>query len=623
MANSGYYASATLTAVDEKQKIVSIDAWEDMIDSLECPSMSDITMNLSNHEALQKVLSDLTWVTEAKDNKFILVTGEECGGDDGRQPYEIHDFKLNKAAHQVTLQGQPVEWDALGVEISLHLATEPFGVFLEAEHELAKRGSGFLDLAKDISGFKLGSHVKDDITLTLICAECKVTGGINWDLSFNKNPFSDDFGPQGQLSTANSFGGRFALGVRASGALLEGFSLADIELLAIPLTPISLGKIAKLTPQITVNAKASISAIQAEVEAKFGVGMSIPDGTTLRIRGDSDPINPNFEMIGPELRGKVSVTALLTPVVTLDITAEVLSKGVTVGFGLEAPAFDAKLAVEANSEGVCGNPNGLIGLSGSVGVGAALNFFYGIGKPKDQPNKIQLLRYRHELWGQCLVLEEKPVDLPPIEEPPIVTSPIEEPPVVTSSVAEPPIETPPVETPPAEQPQAQTSPAGTPPTEEPPFHTPPAVTPPIEEAPIQTPSLGTPPVEEPPVVTLPAEEPPIQTSPIETPPIETPPAVTPPIEETPVETPPVLTTSVLPVEETPPVIEVPVTSATPVETPIVSTSVTGPPFVSSTSVYHPIPTPIIPTNPGNSSQPVVPGPGPSCLARRRRIRENM
>ncbi|KAI9167991.1 Repetitive proline-rich cell wall protein [Paramyrothecium foliicola] len=565
--SDGYYASATLTAVNDKQKIVSVEDWEDMIESLDCPSASDITMTLNDKTSVQEILGDLAWVTEAKENKFIFVTDEECGGDDGRQPYMIHDYEVSEAAGQVTLKGKPVEWEALGVEIDLHLATEPFGIFLEAEDELTRRSSGFLDLAKDVSGVTLGSHVTNEITLALTCAECKVTGGINWDLSFNKNPFSDNFGPQGQLSTANGFGGRFALGVRASGALLDGFDLASIELLAIPLTPISLGKIAKLTPQVTVNAKASVSAIQAEVEAKFGVGMSIPDGTTLRIRGDSDDINPDFEMIGPELKGKVSVSALLTPVVTLDITAEVLSKGVTVGFGLEAPAFDAKLAVEANTEGVCGNPNGLIGLSGTVGVGAALNFFYGIGKPKDQPNKIQLLRVRHELWGECLVLEEKPVVLPPIEEPPVILPPVEEPPVIA---------------------------------------------PPVEDPPV------TPPVEEPPVSTPPTEEPPA-----ETPPSEGNPPMSTPVEETPIETPSTSATRGLPVEETPPVVENPVTETPPLETPIVSSPVSGPPTTSSSAVDYPAPTPVVPEVPGNSTEPVAPTPsGPSCATRRRHDRRN-
>lgn len=69
--------------------------------------------------------------------------------------------------------------------------------------------------------------------------------------------------------------------------------------------------------EAAVAVAATIGSVNADIVAKFGVAMTIPDGTNFNIGSDSDTFEPQFEQIGPDVSASTKVGASLNPVITL------------------------------------------------------------------------------------------------------------------------------------------------------------------------------------------------------------------------------------------------------------------------------------------------------------------
>ena len=64
---------------------------------------------------------------------------------------------------------------------------------------------------------------------------------------------------------------------------------------------------------------------------------------------DGDSFEPDFSPIGPEVSASVSVSAAVSPVVTLGIGAEIFGKGFSAGVALQAPRLSGTLNAEAST----------------------------------------------------------------------------------------------------------------------------------------------------------------------------------------------------------------------------------------------------------------------------------
>ncbi|KAH7002422.1 hypothetical protein EDB80DRAFT_867427 [Ilyonectria destructans] len=391
---------ANLTCSGGKDhKMLNVARMGDNVQALDCSNPGELTMTFKDMAAKESAKDDWKWVDEKKAHTMVLVVdGGDCGGPDGRKQYAISSINYDSSNPTATFCSKPTTWDDFVEDYTLRVKS---GAFDEDDKSLAKRigGSGSISIANDFSK-NLFSQDFGGVTLSVDCAHCATTGSIDFD--FQIGLFD---GLTGSIVARNGLGASVGLGVTASGELTSPVDIASIRLLNLPLTPISIAGVATFGPEINVDAVAGLSAVSGQVSADFGVAMVIPDGTTLRVGGDSDAINPQFNKIGPTISASVQVTASLGPVVTFDIAATVFGKGLVAGLGLAAPKLDATLTASASSAGgVCGNSNAIAGVELDVNVGVELNIFGGFGSAADQPNAKNIFSTSTPIFDDCLVL---------------------------------------------------------------------------------------------------------------------------------------------------------------------------------------------------------------------------
>ncbi|KAF7557252.1 hypothetical protein G7Z17_g848 [Cylindrodendrum hubeiense] len=397
-SNGNVVANLTCTG-GEDHKMLNVARMGDEIQGLDCSNPGKLTMTFKDNAAKKSAKHDWKWLHAKKEHTMVLVVdGGECGGPDGRKQYAVSDVHYDGSDPIATLYSSPTTWEDLVDDYTLRVRS---GAFDNDGQSLSKRigGSGSVDIANDFSK-NLFSQDFNGVTLSVDCAHCATTGSIDFD--FEIGLFS---GLTGSVTARNGLGASVGLGVTASGELTAPVDIASIRILNLPLTPISIAGIATFGPEINVDAKAGLSAISGQVSADFGVAMVIPDGTTLRIGGDSDAINPQFSKIGPTISASVQVTASLGPVITFDIAATVFGKGLVAGLGLAAPKLDATLTASASTAGgVCGINDAIAGVELDVNVGVELNLFGGFGSAADQPNAKTIFSTSTPIFDTCLVI---------------------------------------------------------------------------------------------------------------------------------------------------------------------------------------------------------------------------
>ncbi|KAH7140053.1 hypothetical protein B0J13DRAFT_478497 [Dactylonectria estremocensis] len=398
-SNGNTVANLTCTAGDN-HKMLNVARMGDNIQALDCTKSGKLTMTFKDEAAKESAKSDWTWVGEQSENTIILVVdGGKCGGPDGRKQYAISSVDYDDSAPVATLYGDATTWEDLVEDYTLRVRSNAFAD--DDDESLSKRigSSGSVNIANEFNA-NLFSQDIGGVSLSVDCAHCATTGSIDFD--FEIGLFS---GLTGSIIARNGLGASFGLGVTVSGELTQPVDIASIRILNLPLTPIAIAGVATFGPEVNVDAVAGLSSISGEVTADFGVAMVIPDGTTLRVGGNSDAINPQFNKIGPTISASVQVTASLGPVVTFDIAATVFGKGLVAGLGLAAPKLDATLSAQASSDGgICGDENAIAGLELDVTVGVELNLFGGFGSASDQPNAVSIFSTSTPIFDECIVI---------------------------------------------------------------------------------------------------------------------------------------------------------------------------------------------------------------------------
>jgi len=381
----GVYAEGTTTVDGGKIKIISSGRMDDELRSLECPSDTELIVEISTKAGYDQAKKSWTWVTDA-DKSFIFIADGDCGGEDGLRAYEISEATFDDSTQKATLKGEIQEKHEWLTDAKLRISSDPFDGF---KLNPQKRNSGDISIAKDFSGKEIfGMDVSADnkTRIGLTCADCALTGGIHYDVELGWGGFS------GSITTTNGLGFRLGLGVQLAVQFTEQ---KDVKLDILPVTGIPgasfhVPLIGDVGFETAIAVVGSLSAVQADITAKFGVAMTIPDQTTWRIDDDSDEFEPKFEQIGPELSANVSVTASVSPVVTLGMGAHIMGQGVTAGFALQAPRLTANLNAEASTQGTCNNPNAVASIGLKLDLDAAISIFYGFGSPTDLPNQKQI-----------------------------------------------------------------------------------------------------------------------------------------------------------------------------------------------------------------------------------------
>jgi hypothetical protein len=417
---TGVYAEATVMVSGDKQKIISADRMDDELRSIECPSTTELIVELGTQAGYDKAKASWSWITGG-DRSFVFIADGDCGGDDGLQPYVINKISFDDSNHKATLNGQIQPWEDWVADGIVHASTQPFDGFVNLPE---KRKSGDISFAKDFSGkeiFGVDVGPNNNTRLGLTCADCAITGGVHFDISVGRH------GITGYISSKDNLGVRFGLGLKLAGQLTapQDWKVDILPPTGIPGASFDI-KIAKFGFEAAVAAQASLTSVEGELEALFGVAMTIPDQTTFRFDGDSDKFSPNFAQIGPEFSASLSVSAQLTPIVTLGIGAHLLfpKMDFAAGVAVEAPRLSATLGAEVSTQGTCGNPDAIASIGLKVDLDAGISIFGGSGSPAELPNKKEIYTApAYSIFDKCFPIggSDQPTPAPPA--PPANTCP--------------------------------------------------------------------------------------------------------------------------------------------------------------------------------------------------------
>ncbi|KAF2726844.1 hypothetical protein EJ04DRAFT_570903 [Polyplosphaeria fusca] len=389
--SEGIYAEGTAMVSGDNRKIISDDRIAGEIQSLECPSDKQLIVELRSQAGYDTAKADWSWV-QGGGNTFVFIVTGDCGGDDGIRAYEINEASFDDSNQKATLKGEVKDPEQWMDDANIHISTQPFDGFHDAAEKREKEGD--VSFASDFSGkeiFGMDVSGSNKTRLGLTCADCGITGGVHYDLDVSKKT-----GISGSITAKNGLGVRFALGLQLSAQLSEQ---KDVKVDILPPTGIPGASIDFFLGSIGFQAAAavvaSLGSVDADIVAKFGTAMTIPDGTAFRFGSDSDKFDPHFEQIGPELSASVSVSASLNPVVTLGVggTLKVLkwSKTASAGVALEAPMLSATLDGRfTTAGGACNNPDSLVSIGLEVKLNGPISVFYGFGDPTDLPNRKQI-----------------------------------------------------------------------------------------------------------------------------------------------------------------------------------------------------------------------------------------
>jgi hypothetical protein len=314
---------------------------------------------------------------------MIMVIDDEgaCGGPEGRQPYLITQCAWDPTSNTVKMNATSESWTDVLADYTMHVKTRGFDARHQkrqqsnANSDLSILPSDNIDTSIDLSQASFSKSIisttVDGISFSLNCDGCGLTGTADVDLTVGLTS-----APKGHV-TFTGAGLQAKFDLTAQGSLTNAI---PIEVTLLPTLALIPGEQAGgLSPTISIQATGQISSLDAEVDASFGVDVTIPDGATISIDGASfSDSNFGFQInpIEPEISASVSITANIALVAALDMSltlgGETLAE---LGFELMAPELDASVSAQASSGGgICGDANAFAGVQFNIGAGAELDF---------------------------------------------------------------------------------------------------------------------------------------------------------------------------------------------------------------------------------------------------------
>ncbi|RFU35386.1 hypothetical protein B7463_g942, partial [Scytalidium lignicola] len=390
--NENVIGSMTYKVAEASRRVLYLSRFSDLVKSVNCPS-SGPQIQFKDSNSVQEAQQAWGWLNSPSRSIVFVVDDDGCSGPDGRQPYIVSNIAYDTDSNSATMTAETGEWQDHIDDGVLRFTNAPANPTLDKRLSIDKGGS--FDISKNFSGTILPPTQFDGVTVQVDCADCETTGGFDYDFSVS---FSG--GVSGQLTATNSLGVKFGLQVTADGSLTSA-KTETLEIAQFPLSEFSIPHVGGITPEITVNGQISLENLSAKFTSLFGVGVVIPDGSTLSIGGDSS-FSPSFSQIGPTIDGSVSVEVTLDPLTTFDISASFFTKSVSIGFGLKAPLIDAKIAASTDGAICSGTP----GVSIDVGAGFELDVFGGIGAAKNEPNAKSLKAASVDVFSKCIPFDD-------------------------------------------------------------------------------------------------------------------------------------------------------------------------------------------------------------------------
>ncbi|TFB02825.1 hypothetical protein CCMA1212_005215 [Trichoderma ghanense] len=395
--DQGIVANMTLQAASGFRLLTAI-SMQDVVESVDCAT-EDITIKFGSAASLQAAQQAWAWVNADAANTMIYVAeGQACAGTKGRQPFAVESISYDAAAQTALMAASLTKWKDFAADASIRIAgvSSADGNGSSAARRRGVSKDVTLDIGHDFSGPIFNTDV-DGINVALNCDSCKTHGTADADITLSLSG-----GLSASVRTGNSFGADMDVSLTASGTLTDPLSFS-VPIVTVPLAGFSIADLVDFGPQLSISADASVSAISASATASLGVSASLPDGSGFTL-GQSADIQPNVQTTKLGVTGSVSVTAKVGPVVSLELVASFLGKGVVGGLALQAPVLSADFEGSASTMGMlaCGNNTAEVSLELDVGV--ELDGFAGFGGAGDRPNQKAVFQKDAQVFKSCLTV---------------------------------------------------------------------------------------------------------------------------------------------------------------------------------------------------------------------------
>ena len=340
----------------------------------------------------------------------VIVDGEKCGGEFKRRGYIIKKVTWDSHSSDpaARLVGKAAKWEEFGGDMSIVVSSQ-YPKTKKSQSRKRQKLDGSIDLAANFNGDIANFDVDDDTSLALVCADCRTSGNLEYEVLIDLNPFSENFGVRGRLTTKNDMGLTLEIDLELTAAFTEE-QRATVDLLHFQLAGINVGSLFTLGPFVKLSGVAVILPIEAALTASFGGRISIDDDKSLRVGFDepSDDIELKFtpSSTRPFFSAAVGIKGEVFLGWTAAFEVSALGFGGSVGAVLKAPRFVISARAEVSDRGLCGNPDAIAGVRVAGRFGAELALFGGAETADNFPNEFTLVEASQRIFDVCFTFEE-------------------------------------------------------------------------------------------------------------------------------------------------------------------------------------------------------------------------
>lgn len=380
----------TVTALPQ-YRLLNEHLFADLVKSVDCSNPKNVVITFDSSSSVSKAAAAWSWVKQDAANTLIfLADAAGCGGVEGRTPYHVNNvaYSDNTATLSVVATNN---WNDFIEDADVHIT---------GSEVVRKRKSVSKKVKLSLEHTYNKVFYQADIGpahLVVECKDCGSHGSLDTDITISTK---DGFSASALTTDGVYF--QLAIGVTVSASIKTSVLTDSIVIEKFSLGKFKIADIVKLEPEITLQGQITVSDISGSVGTVVGAKMVVPDGQTVAFGKGSTAFNPTFQRINPTVSAQVSMTARINPLLTLDISGDILGKDVTGGLALAAPYLDFKAGADVNAPNTC--DNGTSSLHYSVDVGVELDSFYGFGKPGDLPHKNAIYQRSEPLLKDCIAI---------------------------------------------------------------------------------------------------------------------------------------------------------------------------------------------------------------------------
>lgn len=352
------FANFTVSLDGEQENIVSMERFEDLLESIHCTNTS-VVMSFKEEQAFTYAEHAWQWVNDMGNRTFVLIVGKGCcKWNTNRLPFIISKVTSDENTKTMKLHGKGSSWLEIAHTYELNIGKQ------RASTSTARRDidrSASLEF-NHVIPVKSGRLPDDNIDVTWECADCSTQGAFELDFHVKTvagipKTGSLHLSPNGVSAT---FMPRLAL----DGDLKDQKS-GEIDLGRIPITGISIpGGILNIGPQMVFSLGYVIGPLTGSATVTAGITANLDDSAEVSIdlesrSVDSDGWTPSVEAIPMSVDAELEGEIELYPKASLQISAQVIGnvpvstnktsrlteigKGVEVGLNLR-PSLAATMA---------------------------------------------------------------------------------------------------------------------------------------------------------------------------------------------------------------------------------------------------------------------------------------